>query len=114
MLSALRDAIRAHQSLYLKAGILHRDISENNIIITELRTANGFTGMLMDLDLAKPLRSGRTGARHQTGTVKFMAVQVLREVAHTYRHDLDSFLYVLLCVCCRQVWEQKFLCRPYK
>ncbi|KAL1976908.1 hypothetical protein VTN31DRAFT_3190 [Thermomyces dupontii] len=32
---ALRDAIKAHQSLDLDGRILHRDISENNIIITD-------------------------------------------------------------------------------
>ncbi len=34
LLEALRDAIKAHRSLYLMGNILHRDISENNIIIT--------------------------------------------------------------------------------
>ena len=65
----LRDAIKAHRSLYLEGSILHRDISENNIIITNPKQANGFTGMLIDADLAKIAGGGRTGARHQTGTI---------------------------------------------
>jgi serine/threonine protein kinase len=32
LLEALRDAIKAHQSLHSKGKILHRDVSENNII----------------------------------------------------------------------------------
>ncbi|KAH8753809.1 FunK1 protein kinase, partial [Diaporthe sp. PMI_573] len=45
LLGALRDAIKAHDSLYRKGNILHRDISENNIIIANPKT-DGFRGML--------------------------------------------------------------------
>ena len=51
LLTALRDAIKAHRSLYLKGNILHRDISENNIIITKTEKPSDFAGMLIDLDL---------------------------------------------------------------
>ena len=107
----LRDAIKAHRSLYLEGSILHRDISENNIIITNPKQANGFTGMLIDADLAKIVGGGRTGARHQRGTMEFMAIEVLRKVAHTYRHDLESFFYVLLWICARRAWEREFGCK---
>lgn len=104
LLEALRDAIKAHQSLYSKGNILHRDISENNIIITDLKK-DGFSGMLIDMDLAKELGSGRSGARCRTGAMEFMAIEVLRDTDHTYRHDLESFLYVLLWQCIRRGWE---------
>ena len=71
LLKALRDAIKAHRSLYTAGKILHRDISENNIIITDPKEADGFTGMLIDEDLAKEIGSRRSGARHQTGTMEF-------------------------------------------
>ena len=45
LLEALRDAIRAHRSLYTKGKILQRDISENNIIITDLKEVDGFMGI---------------------------------------------------------------------
>ncbi|KAL2037271.1 hypothetical protein N7G274_009960 [Stereocaulon virgatum] len=112
LLKALRDAIKAHRSLYTKGKILHRDISENNIIITDREEADGFTGMLIDEDLAKEIGSGRSGARHQTGTMEFMAIQVLQRIDHTYRHDLESFLYVLLWMCARRTWEKEFKCKP--
>ncbi|KAL2041152.1 hypothetical protein N7G274_006096 [Stereocaulon virgatum] len=96
LLATLRDASKAHRSLYLKANILHRDISENNIIITNPEESGGFAGMLIDLDLANVLGSGRSGARHQIGTMEFMAIEVLQGVDHTYRHDLESFFYVLI------------------
>lgn len=111
LLEALRDAIKAHRSLYTKGKILHRDISENNIIITDPKEADGFTGMLIDGDLAKEIGSGRSGARHQTGTMEFMAIEVLQRVAHTYRHDLESFFYVLLWICARCTWEKEYQCK---
>ena len=110
LLTTLRDAIKAHRSLYLKGNILHRDVSENNIIITNPDETGGFAGMLIDLDLAKMLGSGRSGARHQTGTMEFMAIEVLRGIDHTYRHDLESFFYVLLWICARRAWEREFFC----
>lgn len=111
LLESMRDAIRAHQSLYVTGRILHRDISSNNIIITDPKTADGFKGMLIDFDLAKVRDSGPSGARHQTGTMQFMAVEDLRKADHTYRHDLESFFYVLLWMCARQSWTKKHLCQ---
>jgi hypothetical protein len=66
--------------------------------------------MLIDLDLAKVRDGGTSGARHQTGTMQFMAIEVLRTADHTYRHDLESFFYVLLWMCARQSWNNGF-CR---
>ncbi|KKZ65062.1 hypothetical protein EMCG_01302 [[Emmonsia] crescens] len=106
LLMALRDAIKAHRSLYMDGNILHRDISENNIIITDPEKAGGHSGMLIDLDLAKEVGSGRSGARHQTGTMEFMAIEVLLNIDHTYRHDLESFFYVLIWQCARHGWEK--------
>ena len=99
LLEAFRDAIKAHRSLYEKGRILHRDISENNIIITDGQDETGFKGMLIDLDLAKELDGGPSGARHRTGTMEFMAIEVLKGISHTYRHDLESFLYVFVWLC---------------
>ncbi|OAA42147.1 serine/threonine-protein kinase Sgk2 [Metarhizium rileyi] len=104
LLEVLRDAIRAHQSLLVKGRILHRDISSNNIIITDTNRQGAFKGMLIDLDLAKDQDRERSGARNQTGTMQFMAIQVLRGKDHTYRHDLESFFYVLLWMCARESW----------
>ncbi|KAN0071182.1 hypothetical protein V8E54_010613 [Elaphomyces granulatus] len=107
LLGALRDAIKAHRSLYLKGNILHRDISENNIIITDPKRTS-VIGMLIDLDLAKELGSGRSGARCRTGTMEFMAIEVLLNVDHTYRHDLESFFYVLIWQCARRGWGEEW------
>lgn len=80
---------------------MHRDISINNIIITPKPDENGRTGFLIDVDLAKEVGSeGKPHAPHRTGTMEFMAIEVLERTApHTYRHDLESFLYVLIWIC---------------
>ena len=76
--------------------ILHRDISLNNIIITRPETADGFKGMLIDLNLVKVKDSGLSGARYQTGIMQFMVVEVLRMADYTYCYNLKLFFYVLL------------------
>ena len=60
--------------------------------------------MLIDMDLAKELGSGQSGARCCTGTMEFMAIEVLLNIDHTYQHDLKSFFYVLLWQCGRRSW----------
>jgi hypothetical protein len=104
LLEGLRDAITVHQSLYTDGNILHRDISENNIIITNPGNADGFKGMFIDLDLAKEQGKGPSGARHRTGTMDFMAIEVLLGISHTYQHDLEAFFYVLIWLCARRGW----------
>ncbi|KAI1150741.1 serine/threonine-protein kinase Sgk2 [Nemania diffusa] len=107
LLESMRDAIKAHQSLYTLGGILHRDVSSNNIIITNPETADGFKGMLIDLDLAKVMNGAAgSGERQRCGTMQFIAVEVLRGADHTYRHDLESFFYVLLWMCARVAWTK--------
>ena len=104
LLGSLRDAIKVHRSLFTDGKILHRDISENNIIVTDPEKADGFKGMLIDLDLAKEEGKGPSGARHRTGTMEFMAIEVLLGISHTYRHDLEAFFYVLIWLCARRGW----------
>ncbi|KAI1181637.1 hypothetical protein F5B17DRAFT_444860 [Nemania serpens] len=98
----------AGRLLYKTGNILYRDILSNNIIITKPEIAGSFNSMLINLDLAKIRDSGPSGARHQTGTMQFMAVEVLRKTDHTYCHDLESFFYVLLWMCARQSWRNGF------
>ena len=62
-------------------------------------------GRLIDLDLAKELDSMPSGARHRTGTMQFMTVEVLEGKGHKYRHDLESFFYVFVWMCIRYGYE---------
>lgn len=50
-----QDAIKGHWSLLVDRNIVYRDISENNMIITDPGMTDGYSGMLIDLDLAKEI-----------------------------------------------------------
>ena len=55
--------------------------------------------------VAKELDGMPSGARHRTGTMQFMAIEVLEGKGHTYRHDLESFFYVFVWMCIRYGYE---------
>jgi serine/threonine protein kinase len=96
-----------HWSLVKDGGILHRDVSINNIMITitdntDKQCEDKPKGFLIDLDLAKVIGSDSSGSVHRTGTMEFMAIEMLQvetNVPHSYRHDLESFFYVLIWIC---------------
>jgi Fungal protein kinase len=69
--------------LFTKVERYYRDISLNNLIITDSENEDP-KGRLADLDLAKELESDQSGARHQTRTMEFMAIEVLKAMAETY------------------------------
>lgn len=69
LLEALRDAVAGHKSLLKDGKILYRDVSKNNIIITDAAKEQDPKGRLIDLDLAKELDSVPSGASHRTGTM---------------------------------------------
>ncbi|KAI1370748.1 hypothetical protein F4677DRAFT_464937 [Hypoxylon crocopeplum] len=99
LLAALGECIEGHKSLH-GAGILHRDISINNLLINEDERNPSWPGFLIDLDLAiKEQREGASGAKGKTGTRAFMAIGVLRGDQHSFKHDLESFFWVLFWIC---------------
>ena len=84
-----------HESL-LNAGILHRDVSIGNIMLTEKED----DGFLIDLDLA--IKTGddqASGAPNKTGTKIFMAIGALLGDPHTFMHDLESFFWAFFWIC---------------
>ncbi len=96
LLQVFRDTIKCHRSLYCDARILHCDVSPGNIIIVNHQDKEQLKGVLIDLDSAINLDEASEEEVGITGTRPFMAIGVLRSEPHTYRHDLESFLYVLL------------------
>ncbi|KAK6955896.1 hypothetical protein Daesc_003542 [Daldinia eschscholtzii] len=99
LLAALEGCIEGHKSLH-EAGILHRDISINNLLINEDNNNLSWPGFLIDLDLAiKEQREGASGPKGMTGTRAFMAIGVLRGRQHSFEHDLESFFWVLFWIC---------------
>ncbi|KAG6059780.1 hypothetical protein E4U32_003815 [Claviceps aff. humidiphila group G2b] len=104
LLACLQSCIEGHRSLH-KAGILHRDISINNLMLDEEAEEKGF---IIDLDLAIEMNRANTvtdaaerSQRTVTGTRAFMAIGLLRRIAekHTFLHDLESFFWVLFWIC---------------
>ncbi|KAH6634732.1 hypothetical protein B0J18DRAFT_453423 [Chaetomium sp. MPI-SDFR-AT-0129] len=111
LLEAFQDLVRALQSLYQTAGILHRDISLRNVIIPDYPhevdsdqdkpdndqdepDLSGKKGLLIDLDIAHDVWMHPT--QPMVGTPGFEAIGALRGDAFTYRHDLESLFYVFL------------------
>jgi serine/threonine protein kinase len=97
LLAALDDCIEGHKSLH-KAGLLHRDISINNLIINEDDGNPSWRSFLIDLDHAvQEPRARASGGK--TGTRAFMAIGVLLGEQHSFMHDLESFFWVLFWIC---------------
>ncbi|KAF5024770.1 hypothetical protein F66182_3148 [Fusarium sp. NRRL 66182] len=96
LLQVFRDALKCHRSLCYDAKILHQDISPGNMIILDDQDERKPKGILIDLDSAIELAEGLGTELGITGTRPFMAIGVLKGEYHTYRHDLESFLYVFL------------------
>lgn len=94
LLIVLRDAVKAHRSLLQDAHLLHRDISAGNIIITG--TDKEPKGLLIDLDRAMNLEKEQPAAGSIVGTRLFTAIGLLNLDVQTYRHDLESFLYLFI------------------
>ncbi|KAF7423049.1 hypothetical protein PC9H_011213 [Pleurotus ostreatus] len=125
LLKAFRAAIVGHQRL-VAHGILHRDISAGNIMISaDDHPGAGEEGFLMDLEFARinevvhvtkapggPQRTTWSVPRRgiqMTGTVQFMAREILNSIVknnpveHTVSHDLESFAWVFAYVVLRRL-----------
>ncbi|KAH9905220.1 hypothetical protein F4778DRAFT_769906 [Xylariomycetidae sp. FL2044] len=99
LLYALEGCIQGHESLH-QAGLLHRDISINNLLINEDKENPSWPSFLIDLDLAiRKDREGVSGAKGNTGTRAFMAIGTLLGEQHSFMHDLESFFWVLFWIC---------------
>ncbi|GKU07799.1 serine threonine protein kinase [Fusarium langsethiae] len=103
LITCLRDAIKAHRSLYFDAEIIHRDICPGNFMISKSPGAKKGQpcGFLIDLDSGRDLRVPlESTVSDMIGTKAFMAIDVARHeedfIAHTYRHDLESFFYCFM------------------
>ncbi|KAF8465154.1 hypothetical protein DFH94DRAFT_639862 [Russula ochroleuca] len=100
---AFWECFRCHYHLWL-GGVEHNDISVNNLMYDKL---NGDLGVLNDYDLAHLEGRSRPSGTKCTGTMPFMALDLLTKeawegkIARLYRHDCESFAWVLLWICCR-------------
>jgi hypothetical protein len=94
-----------HYTLW-QAGVLHRDVSPGNLM-WYWGEDDTLMGVLNDYDLSSLASAQGPEGNERTGTVPFMALDLLTEqgqrgeVKHLYRHDLESFMWVLAWVCLR-------------
>ncbi|KAJ2808074.1 hypothetical protein H4R21_000228 [Coemansia helicoidea] len=96
LIVAVCDAMEAHTEIVRRCGILHRDISINNILVR--RTGDMVGGMLIDFDNAIRLDVEHVAAQPDgTGTLPFMSVGNLEEsqVKLTALDDWESCIYAL-------------------
>jgi hypothetical protein len=95
-------AVLGHYHLWV-GGVQHNDISVENLMYDK---ANSH-GILNDYDLAHLNGRTRPTGAERTGTMPFMALDLLTEkawnghVERLYRHDCESFAWVLFWICCR-------------
>ena len=78
---------------------------------------NSAVGVLNALDLATVLSSSATPNTDRTGTIPFMALQLLEgaRVVHMFRHDAESFIWLFLWVCgCSDGSTREVPVAPYK
>ncbi|TFY51764.1 hypothetical protein EVG20_g10847 [Dentipellis fragilis] len=100
--SLLLDAMIAHEEAWSRAGVLHRDISINNILILEEGEGSNFTrrGILNDWDLCKykeQMDKGMAPRRlNLTSTWYFRSALSLQFPRKPYRlsDDIESFIHV--------------------
>ncbi|KAJ7679253.1 hypothetical protein DFH06DRAFT_975230, partial [Mycena polygramma] len=88
--------------LYKTAKIVHRDISLSNLMFQ--RIDDKLYGVLSDFDLTNPYgRNKSSVSKLHSGTRAYMAIDLLvpKPPKHQYRHDLESFLYVLVFLTCK-------------
>ncbi|KAF6753288.1 hypothetical protein DFP72DRAFT_1046740 [Ephemerocybe angulata] len=109
------DCLHFHYLVFTKGKVLHRDISEHNLMVLE-HPDGTVTGILSDWDTANFVDTEAqdgvcvrvtAGHHHRTGTPPFMALDLLhgRDRVHHPRHDLESFFYILIWA----VFHYKFL-----
>ncbi|KAJ1726764.1 hypothetical protein LPJ61_004975, partial [Coemansia biformis] len=94
LIIVLADAMRAHARL-LECGILHRDISANNILVVR-GPGNNVRGVLTDLDCAIRVGVERDLRPERTGTPPFMSISNLENssVPRSELDDWESALYI--------------------
>ncbi|KZT18563.1 hypothetical protein NEOLEDRAFT_149396 [Neolentinus lepideus HHB14362 ss-1] len=99
LLESIRDAIIGHNNM-CEQGVLHRDISTSNIMISaDVKAEDGAKGFIIDPEYAVDLRA--PGADdllcNLTGTFQYTAMALFRAtVQHDKWHDLESFFWVVV------------------
>ncbi|KAG2361220.1 hypothetical protein BDR07DRAFT_76204 [Suillus spraguei] len=98
-LSAWWHIVVCHYTLWGQ-NFHHRDVNPDNLMV--YKSSDGrYIGALHDFDLSSTQDS--PPGRGRTGTVPFVAIELLTnsKIKHLYRHDAESFIWVLTWVSLR-------------
>ncbi|EPQ50689.1 hypothetical protein GLOTRDRAFT_13566, partial [Gloeophyllum trabeum ATCC 11539] len=106
LVKVITECIAGHADAFVKAKILHRDISAGNILILRKmvdkkgQTSVVTRGLLNDWDLSISVADNNDGLRQpsRTGTWQFMSAFLLQKPwkSHELQDDLESFMHVLI------------------
>ncbi|KAF8316447.1 uncharacterized protein EI90DRAFT_3134442 [Cantharellus anzutake] len=100
MLIAYLDCFFCHWALW-ERNICHGDISTRNLMYKP----DTKCGVLVDFDLARLGKQKELSGKDNTGTMPFMALDLLSEkaiigsVLRLYQHDSESFAWCLIYIC---------------
>ncbi|KAI0077407.1 hypothetical protein K474DRAFT_1643204 [Panus rudis PR-1116 ss-1] len=101
LVQVIRDALQGLIEAYVKAGRLHRDVSDRNVMISESHQGDSIThGLLNDWDVSRKLHENEPAGSGRVGTWYFMSSQLLLHLqkSNDIYDDLESILWVLVYV----------------
>ncbi|KAF8663683.1 hypothetical protein AX16_000858 [Volvariella volvacea WC 439] len=101
LLRVFRDAVQGHRNL-LNKGILHRNVSCDNIVLANKDDAFDNSGVLINLSHAIwDYKSRNWDDPWPSGICPFQSIVVLKggNGRNSFLDDLESFFYVLLFIC---------------
>ena len=82
----------AHEAAYRRCGILHRDISPSNILISEGNESKDGGGLLIDWDLCKNVNSTEHKARCASRTVRIEWLLICTAVLINWNQGTWQFM----------------------
>ncbi|KAJ2661325.1 hypothetical protein IWW48_002478 [Coemansia sp. RSA 1200] len=98
LIKVMADVMRVHSRIRWDAGILHRDISSNNVLFYEIDGGKDVRGLLIDFDHAVDVSVPKV-TRHldRSGTLPFMSINNLAGNIQwvTGLDDWESALYLM-------------------
>ncbi|KAJ2654620.1 hypothetical protein IW148_006318 [Coemansia sp. RSA 1199] len=98
LIIVLAEAMQCYSSVLSKCGILHRDISTNNILVVRDGKDKIPRGLLIDFDFAVTVDTHERSARPEiSGTMPYMSIaNILNlDTPRTALDDWESLLYVV-------------------
>ncbi|PIA12861.1 hypothetical protein COEREDRAFT_12083 [Coemansia reversa NRRL 1564] len=111
LIIAVYDALKAHATVLKERNILHRDISENNILFRRDESGN-ISGILIDFDNAVDSAAAQSYRQPIcTGTLPFMSLNNLRrfDVSHIVIDNIGSAMCLVVWLGIWRYFEHHYL-----